>query len=216
MTVIFVHHFGGNAGSTRRHQELVASLGLPFKTFSLSPFRFPGTFDRWTAELAQVCAATPGPKIFYSLSFPSCLVPRLNYEERRDDIAAWICDGGPFLEGYGCLRNYYTYHEPTPGFRRELKTFSSYLALGGPFFADWAEDWLSAWDPSVPILSLRSKEDRLVPESAIDAFFALNPKLEPRKVHVHGDHLEGIKANPDLYRREVSDFLRDGKTFHGR
>ncbi|MGE0528815.1 MAG: alpha/beta fold hydrolase [Bdellovibrionales bacterium] len=218
-TVVFIHHFGGNRSSTRRHQDMVLDMGLDCFSFDLSFNRTPkwtllnslseNALESWTRELELVLNALPGDKILYSFSFPSTSVPTLLARRPRTDIKAWICDGGPFLEPWRCLWNYFIYAEPTPRLtKRFLLTCYSYVFIGGPLYETRIHDSVSRLDPGLPILSVRSGRDVLVPERAIDRVFKVNPRLNLNVLRLpEAPHLEGFKQQPEKYTAAVREIV---------
>jgi pimeloyl-ACP methyl ester carboxylesterase len=223
-TVVFLHHFGGNRGTTRRHQDMVLEMGFDCYSFNLSANVIPtfeglrprhleafrrGVIEHWAAELAAVLDGLEGRKILFSFSFPSVTVPALLGPRPRADVTAWICDGGPFIDMWPCMWNLFTYTRPELGVAKRLAlTGVSYAAMGGPFYRLGVTGWMHGLDPGFPILSIRSGNDVLVPERAIDGFFAVNPRLRPRKLLLpDASHLEGLKQFPQIYKTAVADFL---------
>lgn len=224
-TVVFVHNFGGNRSSTKYHQDFVSQLGFNHFSFNLSAMASPregwrsvkeqaavalreGVVERWTRELEWVLESVEGPKILYSFSFPSVSLPSLLARSPRRDVTGWVCDGGPFIEGWGCMWNFFTYYQPVQNLAmRALLTQYSYFVLGGPRFSRLARKWMKKFPPAMPIFSVRSEGDRLVPLRAIDKFFSFNKRINLQELTVAGDHLEGLKSDSEKYRREVGAFL---------
>ena len=69
---------------------------------------------------------------------------------------------------------------------------------------------MSAFPSEIPVLSVRSGADELVPEPSIDKAFSANLALRPRKLVIPGaGHLDGLKKHPELYKMHVGEFLRE-------
>jgi pimeloyl-ACP methyl ester carboxylesterase len=202
-TIIFVHHYGGDAESTRRYQDFVSNLGFDCYAFTL------GTPKDWPAQLAGVMNEVRGSKILFTLSFPSYLAAQYLAEHGSDEITAWVCDGGPFADLWKCSLNYYTYAEPAPShLSRLMHAAIGYFYLGGRGYVANIKRWLKTIDPKLPILSVRAGADLLVPEHAIDKFFSYGRELNLKRLvipQVH--HLEGLRRNPELYKQHVGEFL---------
>lgn len=204
LTVVFLHHFGGKRSSTRRHQDVVTALGFDAFAYSLkrvdgefAPFRADLIRD-WADELRTVLDSIPGPKILYSLSFPSMAVACLLGERDRSDVRAWVCDGGPFQHVFRGMWNYFAQEAADePAWRRGLMTVASYVRVGGPMYGAHADRWVSRIRLSLPILSLRAGADQLVSAAAIDRVFAANPRLYLKTAVFPGaPHLAGVMS-PD-------------------
>lgn len=221
-TIIFIHNFGGTHATTRRYQEMVNTMGFDCFSFTLGLCSIPlsteqkkaalreGMIDRWTKELEIVLEAIEGPKIMYTFSFPSVTVPALLYRSKRKDVLGWVCDGGPFLNLWQNLWNFFTYQSPVRNrLLRAAKTESAHFLFGGMTYKKRLLKWIPALDPSFPIYSVREAADELVAESTIDAFFGLNPGLNLRRLVIpNAGHLEGLKKNPELYKDNVGGFLK--------
>lgn len=224
-TVVFIHHFGGSRATSRKHQDLVLSAGFRASAFDLSGNVIPswkglwpkdvhgfdrGMIERWARELEIVLDSLAGTKILYSFSFPSACVAALLGARPRADVRGWICDGGPFLDIWQCMWNLFTYAERTPnGLKRLGLTTISYWMAGGPDYVRRVRRWTSRLDPALPILSIRSGADVLVPPPAIDRFFEAAPKKNFSTLLLpNAAHLKGLEADPQVYRARVVDFLR--------
>lgn len=229
-TLIFVHHFGGNQNTSRRHQDFFNSHGYDTASFTLSWTHaqtvglkpslewirllqhsfWHGLIETWTQELKNALDQTDGPKIIYSFSFPSVTVPSLLSQDPRQDVWGWICDGGPFVQTRECITNFFTYIMPIQNQAlRKIMATSMHFVLGGSNFDHRARGWLAPVPPDLPILSLRNRHDRLVPVPAIEMFFELNPRLHPQvQIFESGDHLEAMRAEPELFAQRTLDFIK--------
>ena len=206
-TIVFTHHFGGQSSSTRRHQEFVNQLGFDCVSFNFRYNEIPwGKF--WKRQLLQVLDEVPGDKIIYSFSSPSVATASAIVDEGRKDIKAWITDGGPFLEAFDCLVNYFRCQTILP---RPFQIFggaAGYVLMGAFGYEARVKNWMANFPKEVSILSIRSGQDKMVPVRAIDAFFATDRNLDIEKFELFkAEHLEGLKNFPALYKPRVKDFL---------
>lgn len=230
-TIVFVHHFGGNKKSTRRHQDILLQAGYDCVTFNLYYHSFSGkmTFKKrlksmfrhflsgrrnfihqWTHELSTILDLIPGDKILFSLSSPSVSVASSIATHQRKDIKAWVCDCGPFLEAWTCFWNYNKYEAQikNPIF---LLLFNSlgFLMFGGIGYKSHVQKWLLSFSKGFPVLSLRAENDQLVPPSAIDKFFSVYNDLN---IQIHcfkqAGHLTAIKSHAFEYSQVILTFLQ--------
>lgn len=221
-TIVFIHNFGGTHATTRRYQEMVGKMGFDSFSFTLGLCSIPlsleqkrealrvGMIEEWTKELEIVLEALEGPKIVYTFSFPSVTVPALLYRSKRRDVLGWVCDGGPFLNLWQNLWNFYSFQMPIKSrVRRAVKTETAFFVFGGHTYKQRLKKWVPALDPQFPILSVREGADQLVSQETIDAFFAFNPGLNLRRLVVpQAGHLDGHKKNPEFYADNVGEFLK--------
>lgn len=231
--VVFVHHFGGDKRSTLRHGRMMNDLGYDCVRFSLkrncgtrrshsatvaqpgfaalpvaSNLRW-GIRGIWAEQIGAVLDAIEQTKIVYSLSMPSaCAIDAISRRRARD-VAALICDGGPFLELRRCVRNLYEIeYKVRPRVALELATFASLLFWGLGFRRDLAAR-LNEIPSGFRVLSIRGLRDPLVPESAIDAAWELQQHLSVRTLRLpDGAHLDGLKRFPAEYTEAVKSFLQ--------
>lgn len=229
-TIVFVHHFGGNKRTTKRHQNLVLELGFDCVTFNLfenSQGKEIDGFERvkrlilhlfkgkktyvanWTKELNDILNSIEGSKIIFSLSSPSTSAVGVLGKLKRKDIKAWVCDGGPFVQIWSCFKNYAALETKTKNpIISYIHTTLGFIFFGGLGYNRRMTLWLKDLPKDLPILNFRAALDQLVPEKAIEGFFALNVELEPEVVRLeHSGHLEGIKTEKGLYHSKLSDFL---------
>ncbi len=234
--IVFVHHFGGQKRSTRRHQEMVLAAGYDCVIFNLhynsskathSPnqrllrlfknyLKVPRSFiSIWTDELNEILNQIPGPKIIYSLSSPSTAVVGCLGPKKRQDIQAWVCDCGPFLKVWQCFWNYSKYEAKRSNFFSILffNTFG-FLFFGGVFYRTRMRRWLRINNRQVPTLSLRAGQDRLVPAHAVSDFFSLPNSLRVEsETFAHSNHLDAIKTDASRYQSVVLTFLQNHSSF---
>lgn len=222
-TVVFVHHYGGNRASTKKHADFVSALGFDSVCFTLgTPYRPDwlkgtplgelrlGLRERWKNEIGRVLDAIPRPKIVYSFSFPSAPAAAAMAERNAEDVRAWICDGGPFLMPIQCFWNYYTHHEPTKAlWLRSARVAAGMAALGMWSLKDDLHKALEKLPPGFPALSIRYWQDQLVPIAAIDEAFAGNHRLKLETLTLpEGGHLEGLQRHPEEFKPRVAQFLK--------
>lgn len=235
-TIVFVHHFGGNRSSTKRHQHFVNQLGFDSVSFNMgynsapiwkSPWREFGRLigqsklgswqTAWTQDLIDVLNAVPGDKIAYSFSSPSISVVRAIVLEKRRDIKAWVCDGGPFLKVYWSLLKYYHFQTKLPRWAHPLGAALAHVLVGAVGLTVRTRRWMQQFPPDIPILSIRAGRDRLVPSASIAEFFAAytGAKLQILELP-EVDHLEGLKNSEKNYTAVVGAFLRQNATPNDR
>lgn len=225
-TVVFIHHFGGNYQTSRRHQILVNELGFDAVAFDLSQ----GSTDSWPLirtifqdiarrdfelwsttwkrKLKDILAEIAGPKILFSFSSPSVAVLRFLAEDQPDDVSAWVADCGPFLDATECISAYYRYQTHIPPLLIPLVAPLGIAMIAGPNYENRVRAWIRDFPATVPILSIRCGDDRLVPPTAIDKLFHANAELNLKTLEIPAcAHLEGLKSRPDVYAPVVQEFL---------
>lgn len=225
--IVFVHHFGGNRSSTRRHVELVNKLGFDAVTFNLSFNSAPkwkGPLHdfvrlgrlalktdfpvKWAKEIEDVLNSLTGEKIIYSFSSISAAVIKVISERPSKDIKAWICDGGPFLFIYPAFIRYQKYIAGAPLWAQPIGAAFAYALFGGFSYNRRLKKWLGRFPLGFPILSIRAGADVLVPPEAIEAVFDLNRQLNLKVLSLPGvAHLEGLKTAPLEYQGSLQEFL---------
>jgi pimeloyl-ACP methyl ester carboxylesterase len=219
-TVVFVHHMWGSHKTTRRHQLLVNELGYNCISFDLlfgsqiktifpSPLilsAYKGIFHLWMRQIHGVLDQISGEKILYSFSGP-CLSSLWAASERQD-IKKVICDGGPFEQIYSNTKNFFI-HEM--GIKQPaLNSLAAFAgtALWGLSPLDKLHRALEIWPHDRPILSVRGKLDPIVAIDSIDAVFRQHPHLNLKLLEIEqGQHLDGLKRFPKVYKPAISDFL---------
>lgn len=211
-TIVFTHHFGGHGASTKRHQDFVNELGYDCVSFTLTcdwqPSYRAHLREIWKTQLRHVLDEVAGPKILYTFSSPSITTADILANEPRADIRAWICDGGPFLETFHCLKNYYREQTRLPAWGQWAAATVGYFVIGGWGLPAAVREWMKNISPEIGILSIRAGQDKLVPEHAIDAFFASGDDLHLEKFELpSAEHLEGLKNFPSEYKPRVKEFL---------
>lgn len=221
-TIVLVHHFGGNRASMKRYQDYLAELGFDSVAFTLGmPHRpkilkgslaeeiRPRLRSRWEKEISEVLDAVPGSKIVYSFSFPSSAAAIAMSLRPKDEIRAWICDGGPFLMPLTCFWNYFTKHDVTPRLWRR----GARIALGFASLQFWSlaadlRKALNKFPKDFPVLSIRSWQDPLVPIAAIDEAFEGHKQLRLETLTLpEAGHVDGFIRFPGDYKPRLSQFL---------
>lgn len=224
--VVFVHFYGGSRSTSRRHVDFVNELGFHAVTFDLSfnrtliPERIPwdsrlkvGYIHVWKEEIQNVLNHVPGRKILFGFSNPSGAMILAAAARGAVDIAALICDGGPFLNGFKILMataQSDSKHFPWP--KKLAIVFCNQMIFGRSYSAEVTAA-LQRIPAALPILSIRSWKDQLVPYSAIEDYFALGPHLNLQVLGLtEAEHLEGLKRHPDEYRPRARRFLESVAT----
>lgn len=221
-TIVFTHHYGGNKNSCKRHVEWVNQLGFNAVTFSLSfnsqrlekeipwnpQFEF-GFLHVWKTEIESILNSVPGQKILYGFSNPSGGMMLAAGRRNATDLTSIVCDGGPFINN---IRSFLaTLTSNTPYFDWKLKLG---LALFNPVvfgikYKDEITQMLAQLPATLPILSIRSWKDDLVPFDVIEEYFSLGPHLNLEVFALtEARHLEGLKFCPDEYKPRVERFLK--------
>ncbi len=219
-TIIFVHHFGGNSKTTRRHQKFVSDLGFNSVSFDLSfqkltqirkiPFTTKnkiGFLEVWSEEVEKVLTQVPGKKIVYSLSMPSAAAVAAISARHAQDIEAWICDGGPFVETLQSMWNYLTIESKIKSTLLKIPlTAMFYTLFKGPQYAQTILSSIKNLPAHFPVLSIRYWQDQLVTVSAIEKCFEGSDQIDLEVLSLpEGAHLQGIQF--DEYKRRVAEFL---------
>lgn len=225
-TIVFVHHFGGSTQNVLRHAKMAMELGYDTVRFPLvyntilPAQKLPITADLkfgarhvWAGQVEAMLNAIPGKKIVYSFSMPSNGALEAIAKRRAKDVAAWVCDGGPFLQIFKCSWNLFE-HEFKVRSRllRGLYTSFSYFIFGHGIDEETPK-LLAMFPDGFPVLSIRGAKDPLVPEDAIDDVFRSATRLEVQELSVpDGEHLDGLKNHADAYRPVVERFLKTHST----
>ena len=184
MKIIFVHHYGGDKHSFSRTYEFLESLGHEVVRFTLPARRFQelrklplgraggiGLRHLWADAVADVLESNPGPKIVMSMSYPSVAALKAINRQPRD-VAAWICEGGPFTQVTRGYRNYIESFKSLGSltFLQPIAAWLFAVLVGNIHYTRDACDELDKLPRGFPILSLRDGADELVQEDMIDAF----------------------------------------------
>jgi pimeloyl-ACP methyl ester carboxylesterase len=220
-TVVFIHHYGGSKKTVLRHVRVVNDLGFDAVAFNLFHFeigkapKLPITADLkfgtrylWAQQIEAILNSVPGKKIVYSFSMPSISAVDAISRRQGGDVAALICDGGPFLDLPACTWNLYT-HEYVVKSRilRGVFTAAGLAMFGLGVKADLPGQFRKI-PAGFPVLSIQGAHDPLVPRSAIEEFFSYGKHLELEEYIIpDGVHLDGLKRAPEEYVAMVRSFL---------
>lgn len=219
--VIFTHHYGGSEKTVRRHVALVNELGFDAVTFNFSwhgdhprpifPFYLR---NRWAREFGRVIDQIDGEKIIYSFSAVAASPVKWlagRYKKGNFDVVGYIFDSGPFRNGWRCWNNYVREIDHI-GFAplRKLWVWAKMAFWGFGHTKSITADLQTVFSqkPDLPVLSIRSEKDLLVPLDEIEALFD-GRNLKNLSVYVVKGcpHLAGLKNHPEEYEKKVKDFL---------
>ena len=221
-TIVFVHHFGGSKRAVLRHVKMANDLGFDTVRFPLifnkmlPAQRLPITADLkfgarhvWAGQVESILNSIPGRKIVYSFSMPSNGALEALAKRRAEDVSAWVGDGGPFLQILKCSWNLFEHQFRVESrLLRGLYTSFSYFIFGHGIDEETPK-LIAALPDGFPILSIRGARDPLVPQDAIDDVFRTAGKLDVEKLVIpDGQHLDGLKNYPEVYRPVVETFLK--------
>ena len=227
-TIVFVPFFGGTKEKLRRHIDFVNELGFPAVGFNLTAYdRLGSLWDRtwapglprdrkgrwgikfkWADEIEAVLDQIPGPKILYCFSSPTACALDATARRHAQDVCGVIGDCGPFVRLWECFENYIEFEMGV----RSPKIRKTMNALFQPFWSLQHNSSLNAdlraLPKGFPILSIRGLKDRLVTEPAINEAMAGHEHLALEILRLSSsDHLQGLKTEPELYKKAVGDFL---------
>lgn len=226
--IVFVHHYGGNKRSFRRHIEWVNELGFDAITFDLPLSQVTDVrlralpFDKqlnfglryvWAQKIEQVLGAIADKKIIYSFSSPSSAALSVIAKRHAVDITALVCDGGPFVDIAGGIDNYlreFNLHnlKKYADVRRFYSKAIAWLIGVKKYDVEMAVA-LAELPQNFAICSIRAAKDPLVTVDMIERFFDLhkdNYALTKIDLPLSG-HLTGLKDEPEIYKKLVGDFL---------
>jgi fermentation-respiration switch protein FrsA (DUF1100 family) len=220
--VVFIHHFGGDATTTRRHVRFVNALGFDALTFSASHnhqhpghFVFPrtrkgrwGLRHLWAEEILDLVESLDRPFVYYSFSsLSNSVVEAIAHGERKP--IGWICDGGPFVMTWDRLNGYVRH---IVGIENQVLRFAtttmSYLSWNSWSLARELKDGLDNFPVHLPVLCFVGEKDPLVPAEMTRAVFKLSARVLPKIVAIpDGAHLDGLKNHREIYAQPLRDFL---------
>ncbi|MCB0349848.1 MAG: hypothetical protein KDD38_01615, partial [Bdellovibrionales bacterium] len=229
---VFVHHYGGNRHSFKRHMNWLNELGFDCVTFDLPLHslneikrRLPigkdwsiGLRHVWADKIEQVLGSLTEDKFVFSFSSTSAAA--LTAIERRHaiDVKAWICDGGPFADLSLGIDNLIR-SQGLFKFKSRLLEYSFIrtpfskicaLALGLYKYDIDSQKSLLALPKGFPVISVRGGQDHLVRGDMIDNMFltAFN-HIDLQRVILHSaGHLTGLKDEPENYKYVIGNFLK--------
>ncbi len=226
-TVIFIPYFKAKIKNIRKNVEFIESLHFETKVFEPPyygrPFRdvlksiltggLKSNFiDRWSYDLNEWLYKNDIRQreiIFYSFSAPSFMVLNYMFKFKDVNVKAWVCEGGPFTYFLECLFNYMFYAEKVKFLpKRVFFVFTDYFLWGGFFKNKRVLKEIKSFPPSVPILSIRGLKDKITPIYAIEDLFKPHRHLNLRALNLNCPHLRGISDCESLYKKQVSEFLK--------
>jgi pimeloyl-ACP methyl ester carboxylesterase len=221
-TVVLVHHMWGNRNSTWRHYRLLNEMGYDCISFDLlmgsrhkdkatyhpyiAKYIYRGVFYLWHKQITSILDEIEGDKIVYAFSGPS--LSAFWACGKRTDIKKIICDGGPFKRIYHNTKNFFRYEVGiTLPILNPLASFFGTSIWGvGPL--DKLDRVLKAWDPKVPILSIRGIKDNIVHIDSMREVFTDHTHLDLSVLELpDGKHLDGLREFPDEYKASLEKFL---------
>lgn len=207
-----------------RHVRVLNDMGYSVVTFNYShhpqKMKFDSSFLQalrprvpvvWQSELTQILDLVEGPKVIFSFSFPSLVVPMALCVRKKNDVKGWICDGGPFLWVTRCTWNFYRWAVPIPNILlRVILTALSVCLWGGVFYKTRLRRTIAQLPEHYPILAFLAEKDLLVPPKAItDVFSRQQSRLNLTFCSLEGvGHLMGLRDANKLYTQSLRDFLQ--------
>ena len=225
-TVVFVHFFGGNKQNCRRHIEFVNTLGFNAASFTMSfnaPIFSPripwdskmtlGFVHVWTEEIEVFLNAIPGKKILFGFSSPSGAMMLAAFRRNFSDVSAMVFDSGPFINNLNMLLpTLLTKSKQVPLHMKLFTVFANQLLFGRKY-VEHVQSALQRLPVELPILSIRSWKDDLVPSSNIEEYFALANDINLEVLNLtSATHVAGLKTSPDEYQPRVERFLKESAT----
>jgi len=218
---VFVPFFGGKIENLSAHIRLINTLGYRCFAFNLShrPHIIIGSLPiskekhiglkhLWADEIEEVLNFIPENKIIFSMSNPTSSAIEAITRTPRTDIKALICDGGPFDQLWPCTKNLLEHQFKV---KNKLKRFWMSLVLKilwSPQHHKTLHASIKKLPKVFPILSIRSGQDLLVPEIAIDKAFEGHLQIAITKhCFQNSHHLKGLLDRPKDYRQLVTHFL---------
>lgn len=220
-TVVIVPFFGAQRSNLKRHIQYLGELGFDVAAFDLldhlfteAPFHFInlngklGLKHKWTEQITEILDNLPGSKIIFSFSNPSASAIEAVSLRQARDIRGLICDGGPSGQLRLSMINYFTYAQPIQS------NFLRWLAAGltaflwHPRFGTVIHDDLRKIPKDFPILSIRGQKDSLISVEMIEMVFSRHSQIALEKlVLAEGEHVNGLKEFPEIYKPAVEKFL---------
>lgn len=218
--ILMVPFFKARKVHLKRHMLFLNELGFDALVFDLYPppkkWTDPllasngkiGLKALWADQIEKLLNEIPGKKIVYSFSNPSAAAIQAIARRKSWDVLGLVCDGGPSIDLYQSMINYYTTEEPISfGPEKTLKALLTCGIWSPRFLWDLQED-VKALKKDFPVLSIRGWKDPLIPVHHIDPVFELNPTLHLEKLSLpEAGHLNGLRDFPQLYKPAVEKFL---------
>ncbi|GGQ06545.1 hypothetical protein GCM10010140_40880 [Streptosporangium pseudovulgare] len=176
-----------------------------------------GLSARFTSDIAAIAAHLRTDPIhrdarFALFGFSFSTFPVLYVPMRGDTpVTAIICDSGPAIDTGPLFRNFLDTGAmpiPAPFLARPARS------LVGPVFAGLGAAMVRAeWPPpaeryaDTKLLFLAGEEDGIVPAEHVEALARTYPHAEYHVIP-GAQHLQGVKAAPEVYRETVLSFLK--------
>ena len=163
----------------------------------------------WKEEIENTLNHIPLAKIPFAFSNPAGAMLLAVAARGAHDVSAVVCDSGPFLNNFRLMVSTLLASEKHFSWKQKLAiNLGSYFVFGGNY-TEVARNALHSLRAHLPILSIRSWKDNLVPLASVEEYFALNPELNLQILTLtDSDHLEGLKVCPDEYMSKVGVFLQ--------
>lgn len=225
--IVFVHWYGGHKKQLRRHIQFVNQMGFRAFAFNLFPQPFKGSWkllknpktyfktlvSRWSQQVLEVLSGLQKEKkILFGFSFGCNVVTQVFV--KIPHTTAVVFDGGPF-SGFENSWRYLSYQESIKNpFLKSLAVLPWSLFCG--FFSLRLKMYkaLKSWPADLPVLSFRVIKDKLVPPDSINKILKSQTHLNQTVVLIpYVQHLQGMKFQPDLYKKNLEKFLLKHGTF---
>ena len=170
-----------------------------------------GLRHAWSRRILSKMRSSDKPTFVYSFSNPTASAIRAIQQEMANSsssrVLGLIADGGPANHLVGPLWNYFRLEVPIPTLLRAPAVAASLAAWGGPHDKELNQS-LRLFPQGFPVLSIRGWRDPLVSASNIEAVFDHHKQLHYETLSLpEGEHLNGLKDFPDLYKPRVERFL---------
>lgn len=219
--IVFIHWYGGHKKQLRRHIQFVNKLGFRALAFNLFPQPFKDSWQLlrnpkayfkalvsiWSRQiLTALSNIQKEKKILFGFSFGCNVITQVF--SKIPHTTAVVFDGGPFA-GLENSWRYLSYQEPV---KNPLLRFLAVLpwSLFCGFFTLRLKIYfaLKKWPAGLPVLSFRAIEDKLVPPDSIEKILKSQSHLNKTVVLIPKiQHLQGLKLQPDLYKKALEKFL---------
>ena len=220
--IVFVHWYGGHKKQLRRHIQFVNQLGFRALAFNLFPQPFKGSYaflknpktyfttllSRWSRQTLEVLSdVQKEKKILFGFSFGCNVITQIF--SKIPNTTAVIFDGGPFSSVLENSWRYLSYQESIKNpLLRGLAVILWILFCGFFLLRLQVHSSLKKWPVGLPVLSFRAIEDLLVPPATIDKILKPHSQLDTTVALIpEVQHLQGMKVQPDFYKKALEKFL---------
>lgn len=217
-TVFFVHFYEGNVAAIRKHIGMVNDLGFDAFAFQLAEDKLGhsipinskkqfGLKHLYADQIEKLLNQIPGNKIVFSFSNPSAAAIEAIAARNATDIKALICDSGPSFQFIKSGENLLRWNKHYPVLLSQI---------AAPFFSFfWSPkmhqdciEQLNQLPHGFPVMTLLAQNDLLIPPADTMLGFEKAKNLNwKNKIFSNTGHLQGLKTDPEGYRKEVQDFL---------